>query len=290
MKDLLSIGRFAQLSGLTVRAVRHYGELGLLPPAWVDDETGYRYYAVAQLVDAETIKRLRSLELPLDKIGDMLGLSDVAIRRRLAGHRERVLRQAETTSRILNELNRLIDGKEPLVRPMVISESEIEVQELPAQRVLRISERAAMEELSTVLPAAIHELAAYMKSAAVTPEGPPAVLYSFPDETGELQVETCWPIGPGVEGDGRIEAVTLPACVALSVLHRGPYEELRHTHAALHELLAKHGVQGAGPAREVYLSDPAAVSDPADYETIVQYPVVPETARAFGAPVSLAGR
>lgn len=139
-----------------------------------------------------------------------------------------------------------------------------------------------------MIPAAIHELLSYMTSIAATPQGPPAVLYSFPDETGGLQVDTCWPAGPGVEGDGRIEAATLPASIALGYLHRGPYEELRHTHAALHELLAKHGTQGAGPACEVYISDPAEVPDPADYETVVQYPVVPETARAFGAPVAAA--
>jgi len=38
--ELLPIGVFARLTGLTVRAVRHYGELGLLEPAYVDEDTG----------------------------------------------------------------------------------------------------------------------------------------------------------------------------------------------------------------------------------------------------------
>ena len=44
--ELLAIGQFARLTGLTVRAVRHYGELGLLQPAYVDPETGYRFFAL----------------------------------------------------------------------------------------------------------------------------------------------------------------------------------------------------------------------------------------------------
>src|SRR5918992_833862 len=66
--DLLSIGRFARLAGLTVRAVRHYGELGLLDPAYVDEDSGYRYFTPKQLADAEAIKRLRSLQLPLHEL------------------------------------------------------------------------------------------------------------------------------------------------------------------------------------------------------------------------------
>jgi DNA-binding transcriptional MerR regulator len=286
MKDLLSIGRFSQLSGLTVRAVRHYGELELLPPAWVDDETGYRYYASRQLVDAEAIKRLRSLELPLDEIREILRLSDDAVRERLAEHRERLLRQAETTNQILHELNRLIDGKEPLVPARKITVSDVDVQELPEQHVLRIRQEATMEELPTLIPAAIGELQAHMKSVGATEQGPVGVAYAYPDESGVMRFDTYWPVEAGVEGGGRIEAVTMPACVAISYLHRGPYEELHHSHMALHELLAEHHVEPAGDAREVYLTDPAEVPDPADWETLVQFPVVPETARVFGAPAA----
>ncbi len=42
--ELLSIGRFARLTGLSIGALRHYDEMGLLPPAAVSPETGYRSY------------------------------------------------------------------------------------------------------------------------------------------------------------------------------------------------------------------------------------------------------
>jgi DNA-binding transcriptional MerR regulator len=43
-EELMPIGRFARLSGLTVKALRHYDELGLIKPAFVDGWTGYRSY------------------------------------------------------------------------------------------------------------------------------------------------------------------------------------------------------------------------------------------------------
>jgi DNA-binding transcriptional MerR regulator len=69
---LMTIGRFSRLTGLTVKALRHYDELGLLRPAAVDPATGYRSYSSAQVAVAEAIRTLRRLELPLDDISSLL--------------------------------------------------------------------------------------------------------------------------------------------------------------------------------------------------------------------------
>ena len=66
MDDLLTIGRFARLTGLSVGALRHYDELDLLRPARTDPFTSYRLYRRDQLETARTIVRLRDLEVPLD--------------------------------------------------------------------------------------------------------------------------------------------------------------------------------------------------------------------------------
>ena len=66
-EGLLSIGRFAFLTGLTVKALRHYDEIGLLRPMHVDGWTGYRWYGLEQARVADAIRRLRELEIPLDE-------------------------------------------------------------------------------------------------------------------------------------------------------------------------------------------------------------------------------
>src|SRR6476469_4835351 len=81
--ELLSIVRFAQLTGLTAKALRHYDEVGLLRPAYVDDFTGYRWYALDQARDAVAIRRLRSFELPLDEIAEVLGDEELVPARRV---------------------------------------------------------------------------------------------------------------------------------------------------------------------------------------------------------------
>ena len=114
--DLLSIGRFARLAGLSVGALRHYDELDLLRPADIDRFTGYRRYRRAQLETARTIARLRALELPLDEIREVLAMDDPAEqRRRLATHRARIEARTNRLTRLLHVVGRLTDGKDPIV-------------------------------------------------------------------------------------------------------------------------------------------------------------------------------
>ena len=114
--DLLSIGRFARLAGLSVGALRHYDELDLLRPADIDRFTGYRRYRRAQLETARTIARLRDLEVPLEEIRDVLAMDDPAEqRRRLAAHRARIVARSDRLTRLLHVVGRMTDGKDPIM-------------------------------------------------------------------------------------------------------------------------------------------------------------------------------
>ena len=66
---LLTIGEFARLSRLSPKALRMYDDLGLLRPFRVDEWSGYRYYAPAQLERARLVAWLRRLGMPLARIG-----------------------------------------------------------------------------------------------------------------------------------------------------------------------------------------------------------------------------
>jgi DNA-binding transcriptional MerR regulator len=114
--DLLSIGRFARLSGLSVGALRHYDETGLLAPAEVDRFTGYRRYRRDQLDTARAIGRLRDLEVPLETIRAVLATDDPAERQRLLGEqRARVEARIYRLQRIHHVIGQMSQGKETLV-------------------------------------------------------------------------------------------------------------------------------------------------------------------------------
>jgi DNA-binding transcriptional MerR regulator len=113
--ELLSIGRFARLSGLSVGALRHYHEVGLLNPARIDPQTSYRSYARSQLEEARLIARLRELGLGLPEIRAIVGADPAERGRRLAAHRSRLMALLARLQRQIHWLNQAIDHEEPIM-------------------------------------------------------------------------------------------------------------------------------------------------------------------------------
>jgi DNA-binding transcriptional MerR regulator len=115
-EGLIPIGRFARLTGLSIGALRHYDELGILRPADVDRFTAYRRYRRDQLETARTIRRLRDLELPIDEIRAVLAADDPAEQRRLiADHRARIEARSNRLHLVLHHLSQISAEKEHIV-------------------------------------------------------------------------------------------------------------------------------------------------------------------------------
>jgi DNA-binding transcriptional MerR regulator len=72
--DLMSIGEFARQSRLSPKALRLYDKLGLLAPARVDPDSGYRFYTAAQLERARLVAALRQLSVPLAEVKAIVDL------------------------------------------------------------------------------------------------------------------------------------------------------------------------------------------------------------------------
>ena len=120
--DLLPIGRFGRLTGLSIGALRHYHELGLLEPAAVDPVTGYRSYERAQAEEARLIANLRALGLSLPQVRAVLNAEPDERRAKLAAHRTRLGALLARTQRQIHWLNRAIDHEEPIMIPSPLAD------------------------------------------------------------------------------------------------------------------------------------------------------------------------
>jgi DNA-binding transcriptional MerR regulator len=270
LTEELSIGTFSRVSGLTVKALRHYDEIGLLEPARVDESTGYRYYGLEQARTAEAIRRLRALEVPLDEIRELLGADDAVVRERLSVHRARLEGRAVETKRILDELDRIIDGEEELVPDSTQLAPDLEVKEVPARRVAFIAERAHMEEMNKVVPRNINKVA---RAIGRRHTGAPFCRCPAPDEDGYFDTEIGWPVPEDVEVEAPVEVADNPAGTALVMKHVGPYEELGRSYRVMAEKMEERGLKPSSAPVEWYETDPQETPDPKDYVTIIEWPV-----------------
>jgi DNA-binding transcriptional MerR regulator len=105
---MVPIGKFAQATGLSIGALRHYDEIGLLTPAAVDAATGYRYYSADQSHIAAVIATLRELDVPLPAIAAMMSGTRAARDRALADHLARTEAAATRLGRLAHRLRAAI--------------------------------------------------------------------------------------------------------------------------------------------------------------------------------------
>lgn len=77
MKQYFSIGETAKAVHTTVETLRHYDRIGLIQPSKTDEWTNYRYYTAQDVVRINTIRALQQMDLPLQKIKEVLEFDDL---------------------------------------------------------------------------------------------------------------------------------------------------------------------------------------------------------------------
>ena len=123
-------------------------------------------------------------------------------------------------------------------------------------------------ELGKLLPAAF----AHAVGNNIAMMGPPVTLYPHWGP-GMVTLHAGVPVGEGATAGDGLFVDTYPAGKAAVTIHTGPYDGLGDAHAALEQYLSAEGLKKGGPGREVYLTDPGEVPDPAQWKTQVIWPI-----------------
>ena len=270
-RDLLPIGSFAVRCRLSVKALRHYDELGLLRPDRVDVATGYRYYHRRQAPAAIAIALLRSLDVPLPAIRDLLASEDAEALTRVLG------RERERRAREINQAETALRAIERLMRAGTVFPYDITVREEPERTVL-VMEGTTTADLHVAAGTSLaRDLLDRFARLGRRPLGPVmCLLPPAPDERVILQM--CAAVADAPPGE---RVVTLPAGPVAAARHVGPYEEIGLAEHALHAWAEEHGWEPSGAIREVYLNDPMRVA-PEAIETDVLLPVSRPSDRTRG--------
>lgn len=241
---LLAIGEFSKMTHLSVKALRHYHDVGLLEPALIDPATGYRRYAASQVGTAQAIRRFRDLDMPIDEVRKVLHAPDLAARNRaILVHLERMHAQLEQTQATVESLHALL-ADDPLPH------AHVEIRRIPATRVVVAREIVVFDDCDAWLESTLVDLHAVAAAAGLTVDGPDGALYADEFfESGAGEVTAFVP----VTGDAA-EVVDLPATTVAVLLHEGTFADLDRAYGALGVVVAERGIGGPGPIREHYLT------------------------------------
>lgn len=237
---MFKIGEFARMSGVSAKMLRHYDDIGLFRPAWVNPSNEYRYYSAAQLAQLNRIVALRDLGVPLAEIAGFVA-DGADLRRILEVQRGALLTRREEMDRVLARLDITIElggARSP--------DPDVVVRRQPAELIagLRRPLRSGED-----LGAPFYELEAVVRDAGVRASRPPLSIYHAPPDDIEVAV----PISARFDPVAPVAVRTLPAARVVSFIQAGSYEHLGDARRALASWIDGSGYVAAGPLRVVYL-------------------------------------
>jgi DNA-binding transcriptional MerR regulator len=267
MPALLTIGEFSRASYLTIKTLRHYHEVGLLEPAQVDSSSGYRYYRADQIATAQTIRRLRELEMPVEQVKGVLHADDAGERNALiAAHLQRMEQQLDRTTAAVASLRALLQEPEDAIA--------VEFRAVPPTPALSISAVVSLDALVSWWTAAFDELTGTLAANRLRPAGNSGALYAqevFEQARGEVVVFV--PIAEQVTATGRARPVNVPAAEVAVTIHHGAHDDFDRSYGALGRYLAEHDLKVEEPVREYYLVGPSHTEDADQWQTEIAWPV-----------------
>ena len=142
----------------------------------------------------------------------------------------------------------------------------------PAQSVLSIRTRAAVQDLPQVMGKAYGAIMQYLGELGVPPAGAPFVAY-FNMDMQDLDMEIGFPVMQPLPGKGEIQPSEIPGGKAATCLHTGSYPELSQAYQALYAWVNESGYQATGASYEFYLNDPEE-TPPEKLQTQIVFPLV----------------
>lgn len=268
---LLKIGDFSKLSRISVRMLRHYDEIGLLRPVFVDQFTDYRYYAENQLPIVGRITALKDMGFRLAEISSLLALYDdkEALDAHLAAQQKTLETLAEDTAQRL----RLIETARRRLRKDEPMNYNVTLRTLPERycATVRMTIPRYQDE-GMVWDVLCRETAAM----ALVPDDPCYCAVEFLDnEFKETNVEIM--ASKSVKGTypdtEHVKFQTLPAVTYAGCTFKGGYEQINDVVAAVSAWIDANGYDYAGAMFDIYHVSPHETKNPDEFVTEVCFPI-----------------
>lgn len=255
---MLSIGEFAGMTGLGVKALRHYDERGVLTPHEVDRPSGYRRYGEDQVRDGVVIRALRDAGVPLPRVAEVVAGADAGAA--LDTHRRAVLAEREREDAGFARAAAVLAALAP---PVEVEERACAAQPYAA-RVLSVEPDCADDLDDDAANAQFAALFADLQRADAGPIGPFWTALRA-GEHGRIDIACCWPTSRRLEagwGDAGTTTAVLPARTELVATWRPqgderlPEDATHPAVVALYDAVAARGLDlRAAEVRQRVLGD-----------------------------------
>lgn len=269
-KKLFSIGEVSKLFHISVSSLRHYEKLGLLTPAHISPDSGYRYYATEQFEILNTIRYLRVLDMPLSAIEDFLKNKDIScIEEKLWQQKQIVLQKQQELKRIEQKINHRLSW---LLDAQNVPLDTVSLVQLPFCRIVWV-ENSLKISVSLDMEAPIRRLDQSQEEAVVF-LGKVGLGISV-EHLQAAQTEQYDGIFLILDQEDIYtgKTITLPEALCVRLRFRGSHAEAPAQYKKLLAYIQKHQLQIVGFSREITLIDYGITNDKEKFVTEICIPI-----------------
>jgi DNA-binding transcriptional MerR regulator len=266
-EGMLKIGDFSRLGQVSVKMLRHYAVIGLLTPARVDGESGYRYYTLDQLPRLNRILVLKELGFSLEQVARLVdeGLSTAEMQGMLR------LKQAVLEQHLARDQERLRQVAErirQIEREGTMPRHEVILKTVPPTLVASVRDTIPTYQDIGQL---IGEVYGFLGPRGLSGTCG-ACWHEAEYKERDVDAEAFVIIDRPVPGEGRVQVHELPAETLATAIHPGSYRTINDAYRAVEVWVGANGYTLAGPARELYLQAGQGHDDESAV-TEIQFPV-----------------
>ena len=262
---LYKIGMFAAMNHVTVKTLRFYEEQGLLMPAFINQENGYRYYELSQMAVIHQITALKLAGFTLEEIARInSGTDEEAVL--LKKKSELLARISDLTRQIAAVDGYLSKKKTGLSAPVLI-------KTIPETTVAFMQTRLKTYDC---LFDAMPKMGALMEKAGCVCALPEYCFTNYLEpgyKDGDILVEICESVVEAKKETGDLHFRTLPEIQAACIFHKGSYNLFSESYETVLRYIEENGYAIAGEIRESYIDGVWNKDDERDWLSEIQIPI-----------------
>ena len=262
------IGEFSIISRISIKTLRYYHEYGLLEPAYIDDESGYRYYDQSSLERIKIINTLKELDFPLKEIKEILEqCNDDSEMIQYATKKSQEIQEKITQYQQMQlKLEAFISQSARATEDETLLSQEITIKHIPDILIASIRFKGKYQDVTEAFGNIFKHLGRNCNGA------PFSLYYDFGYKEEDADIEACVPVKKPISELDNIKCRKLTGGKAVTIVHKGPYETVGRSYQLIFDYINENNRQIKLPNREIYLKGPGIIlpRNPKKFVTEIQ--------------------
>lgn len=269
-KDLFQIGEVAKLFHISVATIRHYEKIKLLIPEHIDPKSGYRYYSTGQFERLNTIRYLRLLGTPLNKISDFLNNKNIdGIRQILENQKLEIAKKQHELEIIEKKINNRLFQLESALNSQL---DTVKIITVPPKRIVLLKNSLTVKN-HLDLEFSIRQLEENQSQAVVFLGKVGVGISAKHLKEGKYKTYDQVFLMLDNEDDYIGEVTELPEMQSVQIRYCGSHREAAQQYSKLINYINENGFEIAGFSSEITMIDYAYTNDTDKFVTEIQIPI-----------------